>query len=467
MPDSRLLTTASEGVPPAGPPRPAAPAPRNRRPSSWVATLAVAAVFGVLLGRFIWTGSDDAPAPSPGAPANRSAESRVAALQERLRATPDEPLLLTDLGAAYLARARETADPGFFAKAGQALERSDGLAPSQPRTLVAQGLLALALHDFARALDLGRRAHDLLPDSADPLGVIVDALVDLGRYPEAAVAAQQMVDLRPSIASLSRVSYLRELNGDPAGAVAAMTQAVTAGSRSADDLAYVRTLLGDLRVGRGELDAADASYARALEDRPGYGLAEVGRARVAAARGDLAGAAALLEPAVNRLPLPVSVALLGDVYAALGREADAAAQYDLVRRIIQLERAGGVAVDLERARFEADHSGDPGADPSATVEEARAALAQRPTLFAEDALGWALRQAGRPEEALAHARNAVRLGTRDALLWWHLARVEADLGLADDAREHLATAFSINPYVGVRDLPAARALASELGVPTP
>ncbi len=58
-----------------------------------------------------------------------------------------------------------------------------------------------------------------------------------------------------------------------------------------------------------------------------------------------------------------------------------------------------------------------------------------------------------------------RLGTRDAVLWWHLARVEAHLGLTAEARDHLAHAFSINPYLTVRDLPAASALATEIGVP--
>ena len=73
----------------------------------------------------------------------------------------------------------------------------------------------------------------------------------------------------------------------------------------------------------------------ALDGLPGYGLAEVGLAQVRAARGDLAGAAALLEPAATRLPLPATVALLGDVraaqlsdpklfdFAALGRQGEA------------------------------------------------------------------------------------------------------------------------------------------------
>jgi hypothetical protein len=60
----------------------------------------------------------------------------------------------------------------------------------------------------------------------------------------------------------------------------------------------------------------------------------------------------------------------------------------------------------------------------------------------------------------------VRLGTGDALLWWHLARTEADLGMGDDARRDLGTAFSVNRYLSVRDLPPARALAAELGMPS-
>jgi tetratricopeptide (TPR) repeat protein len=190
-------------------------------------------------------------------------------------------------------------------------------------------------------------------------------------------------------------------------------------------------------------------------------------ARVAAARGDLEGAARLLEPVAARLPLPATVALLGDVRAALGDADAAAAQYRLVRVIERLNQANGVAVDLELARFEADHARDPGADPRRAVAMARRALADRPTIYAQDTLGWALRQAGRPRQALPHARAAVRLGTRDGLLWYHLAAVEADLGMTAAARRHLAEAFQITPYLTVRDQPTALALAGRLHLPAP
>jgi tetratricopeptide (TPR) repeat protein len=246
-----------------------------------------------------------------------------------------------------------------------------------------------------------------------------------------------------------------------------MTQAAAAGGGSATDRAYVQTLLGNLHLGAGRLAPAEAAYRRALDGRPGYGLAEVGLARAAAARGDLRGAAGLLEAAADRLPLPATVALLGDIRAALGDAEGAAGRYRLVRVIERLNRANGVAVDLELARFEADHARDPGADPGRAVAMARRALAERPGIFARDTLGWALRQAGRPGQALPHARAAVRLGTRDALLWYHLAAVEADLGMTGPARRHLAEAFAINPYLTVRDRPAALALAGRLHLSVP
>ena len=262
--------------------------------------------MGLALGRFALAGGEVAPMPAPTRTGSGAADA-VVDLQSRLSTNPDEPTLLARLGEAYLIRARETADPTYFSKAAQALERSDVLAADRPDTLTGLGLLALGRHEFGAALELGRRANALDPASPQPLGVIVDALVELGRYDEAAVAAQDMLDRRPSLASLSRASYLRELRGDVAGAIAAMTQAAIAGAGSSTaDIAYVETLLGDLHLGGGDLARAEAGYRRAL-DRSDAPTAQVGLARVAAARGDLAGAAAQTRGG-HRPPAPAGVA---------------------------------------------------------------------------------------------------------------------------------------------------------------
>jgi tetratricopeptide (TPR) repeat protein len=422
---------------------------------------------GLLAGRFLVAGGDGSAAPAAAPVAAADTAAVVAKLQADLRRRPDEPRLLAQLGVAYLARARETADPTYFTKAAGVLGRATRLDPGDPGTMVARGLLDLGRHQFRSALAWGTRAARANPDLPDTLGVVFDAQVELGRYQAAVVTAQAMVDRKPTQGSLARVSYARELLGDPAGAVAAMVQAAAAGGGSPTDRAYVQTLIGNLHLGAGRLAPAEAAYRRALAGVTGYGLAEVGLARVSAARGDLSGAARLLAPAADRLPLPATVALLGDVRAALGDPGAAADQYRLVRVIERLNQANGVAVDLELARFEADHAREKGADPRRAVAMARRALAERPTIYGQDTLGWALRQAGHPGQALPHARAAVRLGTRDALLWYHLAATEADLGLTATARRHLARAFRISPYLTVRDQPTALALAGRLHLPAP
>ena len=429
--------------------------------------LVTAVVAGVALGRFFFL--DLAGAREPGAPA-APPRGDVAAAVAAVAAAPEDPAALARLGAAYLAEARRTADPALYGRADDAITRSlaaDGGA-GQPSTLVTAGLLALARHDFTGALAHATEARRLAPLAVDPLGVEVDALVELGRYDEASVVVDEMVRRRPDVASLSRASYVLELAGERDAALDAMQQAVAAGVAGTEDRAYVLTLLGDLLLGRGRIDAADAAYERALADAATLPQASLGRARVLVARGDLAAAADRLQELTERIPLPDAVALHGDVLTAAGDESGAAAQYELVRTIEQLNAAaGGVAVDLELARFEASQIGRPGGDAERAVSLARAARAARPTIFADDILAWSLRKAGRPSEALPLARAAVRTGVADSTIWWHLAAVEADLGLDDDARTHLRQALELNPFLPVLERAEADALAKRLGVARP
>ena len=142
------------GAQPAGPLR----LRRSFRPL--VATLAVAAVMGVLLGRFVVAGNGDT---AVSAAVRQPKAQSIEQLQEQLRVGGESASLLTDLGVAYLNQARATADPSWYSKAADALQRAQTLAPDDARTLTGAGVLALARHDFASALTLGQRAHALEP----------------------------------------------------------------------------------------------------------------------------------------------------------------------------------------------------------------------------------------------------------------------------------------------------------------
>jgi tetratricopeptide (TPR) repeat protein len=247
-----------------------------------------------------------------------------------------------------------------------------------------------------------------------------------------------------------------------------MQQAVAAAPERSADRAYVLALLGDLQLGRGRLDAAASAYRRSLADGPGNAAAELGLSRVLVAHGDLRSAASSLATLTERLPLPDAVALHGDVLAAWGDADGAARQHDLVRAIEALNAsAGGVAVDLELARFEAAQIGCPGGDATRAIDLATRAHAVRPTIFADDTLGWALRRAGRAAEALPLATSAVRTDIGDATIWWHLAAIQADLGRDDAARTSLAKALDLGGPLPLLERPEADALAQRLAVPLP
>ncbi|HXA29021.1 MAG TPA: tetratricopeptide repeat protein [Candidatus Angelobacter sp.] len=380
-------------------------------------------------------------------------EQLIAATQAHLRSAPDDVQALDTLAAAYLQRVREVGDPSYYAKADDLLGSALGLSPHDGEATLLSGTLALARHRFTDALAWGQRAALLDPHGAGPLGVITDAQVELGRYGDAVATVQQMVDVRPDLASYSRVSYLRELHGDVAGAITAMGMAVTAGGPVAENVAYVQVLLGNLSFNSGDLASAETQYQAALQQDPGYVHAEAALAKVRAAQGRVGEAAALYRTAVATYPLPQYVIALGDVLTASGDSAGAAQQYDLAAaEDTLLSATGGVDVDQELALFDADHHRDlPGA-----LAAAQRAMRDRPSVQSADVLAWTLFQSGDLHGALDAMHLAHRLGTRDALMFFHSGMIEAALGMAAQARDDLSTALSINPSFSVLQSGMAR-----------
>ncbi|MGH2350932.1 MAG: tetratricopeptide repeat protein [Chloroflexota bacterium] len=388
----------------------------------------------------------------------------VTRLQEWLKGHPDDPRAATmyaQLGSLYLQQARETGDPSYYPRAEGALETSLRLDPENVVGLVGVGTLQLARHDFAAALATGQRARELAPNAYVVHGIIGDAAVELGRYDAAIDAFQQMVDLRPDLASYSRVSYARELHGDLSGAIEAMQQAVSAGTPRSEATSWARVQLGHLYFSAGELDQAERQYQLTLRVLPNYVHGLGGLARVAAARGNLKAAAAQYEAALKVAPLPEYAIALGDIYRVMGDHAAAAKQDQLVRVIAELQRGNGMDVDLEMALFEADHATEPAA-MAAALAGAQATYGRRPSVHAADALAWTLYRAGRAAEALPYAREALRLGTQDPLLRFHAGAISAAAGQPAEARGYLEAAVQQNPAFSVRYAPEAQRLLAQL-----
>jgi tetratricopeptide (TPR) repeat protein len=377
----------------------------------------------------------------------------IEAARKRLDRVPGDWTTWAELGVAYVEQARITGDPSNYARAEEALNKSLQVRPADNAlALTGLGALAAARHDFAAALDFGNRSLAIDPYKASTHGVVADALVELGRYPESLDAIQKMVDLRPDTSSYARASYSFELRGDVANARDVMARALTAAGGPAD-AAFALEHLAGLAFDNGDLATARSHVDDGLRRFRDHPPLLVLRGRITAAQGDTGAAVRDYRAALAKLPLPGYAAELGDLLAATGDAAGAEQQYALVRASAALLKAEGVDVDTELAVFAADHG-----DVAAALAAAQAAHARRPSIFVADALAWALHKAGRPAEALPYADQALKLGTRNATLLYHRGAIRVALGDKAGAAADLQAALALNPHFSVKHAPEATRL---------
>ncbi|MGX1269018.1 tetratricopeptide (TPR) repeat protein [Streptomyces phaeoluteigriseus] len=384
-----------------------------------------------------------AAAVSPGLLAGADLSAGIASLQAHLRDQPRDFGGWATLGLAYVEQARTQGDPSRYPQAERALERSLELRPDNDQALSGRAALAAARHEFGDALAYADRALRQNPYNERALCSRIDALVELGRYEEAAGAARTADERRPGVPVFTRYAYVHELRGDVTTARRVLEQALAA-STTPGDTAYVATQLGQLAWNQGDDDTALTHYARALAADENYLPAlEGGRARAQAASGRRAEAINGLEAVVARFPLPGPLVELGELYEARGGTGDRAkaeAQYGLVDAWTALARANGVNADLDTALAAADHG-----DRAAALRAARAEWQRRRTVHTADALAWALHVNGKDDEALPYARQATATGYGNAALLYHRGVIERATGRPDDARAHLTAALELNP----------------------
>lgn len=431
----------------ASPRRRSTPLPAMRISSTKIlAPLAAFAVTLVVLTALNRDGSAsqaraDRPAAAtldvrPGA----GTEEAIATTRRAVRAKPRDAALRVSLGDLLYQRGRETADSAYNERAFSAYRAALRLDARSAGATAGLATLALAKHDFAAGRRLGHRALSFEPSSVQPYGAIVDAEIELGRYDDAARSLQRMIELKPNLASYSRVSYWRELHGDLDGSLEALELAISAGGGTPENVAYVETLLGNLQFQRGDLDAAQAAYRAADSRVPEFLGAQVGLATVAAARGDLDAAIEGYRRAIAVSAVHEYNVLLLETQLAAGRTAAARRTAAAIRKYQVIERRNGVDTDAELAIFEAEHG-----SPARAVKLGRSAVAKAPSVASADAYSWALTNAGRGDAALTWARRALRLGSQDPLLLYHAGMAAKTAGEPALARRWLTRALARNP----------------------
>jgi tetratricopeptide (TPR) repeat protein len=379
-------------------------------------------------------------------------EQTIRFLEDRIKRDPEDFIAHNKLASQYLQRVRETGDVTYLNLAAKAVHASLATLPPEQNTagLTTLAQVEYASHEFAAARDHALQLTKLEPNKSYSHQILGDALLELGQYDKAEAAFHQM-DQLGGLQGLTRVSIeqrmarLAALHGDADSAQRQFSNALTLALALPDPpretVAWCRWQLGETAFSVGDYVTAEQHYRDALTTFPDYFRALASLGRVRAAQGDLAGAIEQYEHAVRIIPDPSFVATLGDLYKLAGRDRDSVAQYSLVEKIGRLNELNGTLYNRQLTLFYADH--DLKADEA--YANAKREYAVHRDIYGADALAWTALKAGRLAEAQTAIKEALRLGTRDAKLFYHAGMIAQAGGDTDRAREYLKRALTINP----------------------
>jgi tetratricopeptide (TPR) repeat protein len=386
------------------------------------------------------------PTVAPAVDADASNAAVVRFLEQRVANDPGDSVAWNRLGNLYLRLLRLTGNHAFLDQASRAAEASLRAVPAEAN----RGALALLIraraggHQFAAARDLSRQLLVVQPDSAEPWELLGDALLELGEYDEAGDAYEKAQSFGSTVSAESRLGRLAWLHGDVERArsrfEAALARARQSGDNDPEPVAWCLWQLGDLAFATGGNGVARQRYEEALATFP-RSIPTIGAlARLDAAEGRIDRAMSGYEKAIALDPVPLFLAALADLHDARGN----------ARRIEDLfHRIDLGASDERDRRLDRRQLANLWADHDMRAEEAYALAAadaaERNDIYAADTLAWSALKSGRLPEAQRAIASAMRLGTRDAKLYYHAGMIAAAAGDDPAARKYLREALSLNP----------------------
>jgi tetratricopeptide (TPR) repeat protein len=384
----------------------------------------------------------------------RPIDHDIERMQKGLETAPDRSSdTWVLLGRAWVRKARQESDPGFYLNAKACADVALDLAPQNRAAMNLIGMVLINQHKFDDARDLAQQILRLAPEDLQALGTLSDAYLEVGRYDEAVTAAQKMMDMKPGLPSYSRASYLAWLHGDERTALENIHEAIDAGRdpKDPEPRCWAMAQAAMIFWHKGDYPGADAGFNATLKECSDYPPALVGRARVALGAGDFARAREALELAFKQSPLTETAWLLGDARAGAG---DAKGAEDAYAQAVKIGRATDLRTfALYLATKDRDH------DEALRAVETEKKV--RDDIYTEDTLAWALYRAGRFADARAASDKATALGTKDARLLYHAGAIRIALGDKAAGEKLVKEALALNPKFDVTGSAEAAKLTVE------
>ncbi|MFM9984417.1 MAG: tetratricopeptide repeat protein [Flavobacteriales bacterium] len=315
------------------------------------------------------------------------------------------------------------------------------------KALSLESSVYLSLHQFAKAKETAEQAVALNPNVAQIYGALVDANVELGNYAEAVKMAEKMMDIRPDLISYSRASYLREIHGDPNGAIEVMNMAVESGYAGYENLAWTRNTLGEIHETYGDIMSAEMQYKNTLMERPDYPFAIAGLASVEKKKGNLQEAERLLLEAAAIIPEVSFYAELAYLYKETNRAELAQKKIEEVLVMMADDEAKGHVMNLEYAKLYLNLIGD----TNKALEYAKKEYDVRPmNIDVNKVMADIYFQKGMMAEAEQHLSLAMATGSQNPELLMLAGAIYKANGNNKVGEQFVRRAIESNPYLQLK-----------------
>lgn len=433
----------------------------------WLTLVAIASTTGVLLLFQVvgsiginpmqrrWFSPNDFAYPFELTKTSRNLEAslnqEIAFYQGRLRLNSNSALDLAALAGTYLQLARLTGASSWYLLADQTAQQSLALLPfNNDGALAILARVAEARHDFKATLQLSGK----IVDQREAAGLQATTNLALGNLTAAAAAAQQLIDLNPSMSAYTTLALIQTARGQDEAAIASFEAGLSLEEwGEVSGSARSRTLFGRFYYERGQLDQAEGFYREALYILPDYPPALLNLAQLHLRRGQYG--------AAQRLYQRLTAAADGDftVYTPLllrgqariaqlqGDTAAAQAYWQQAEALLSQNIAAegsqtlGHRRDLARLRLERQAPGD----VAAAVALMQAEVRDRQDTETLQTYAAALAAAERWQAAQDVVQQALATGINSADLLYQAGQIEQALGHSTEAEVYFQKALKIDP----------------------
>ena len=378
-------------------------------------------------------------------------DDRIALYEGWVAGDPVNTANQTLLAGAYIQKTRETTDFSYLDRASKIIDRILA-AKYDYEALRLRNLIELNRHHFAKVIEYAGEMTRTAPGDPQTWGSLGDALMESGQYEPARAAFEKMLSIRPNLFSYNRMAYFRFINGDVEGGVAMMTDAVKAGARYPENKSWCLVELGNMYFKTGRWAEAERAYNEGIELFPSSHAAHAALAGVQAAQGNMAQAIASYKRAQSITPMVQYAGALHDLYTDAGKKTEARQQAEMVDLVAKLEEAAGQKANRTLALIYANQD----RNPAKSLELAEADLQVRRDIFTYDAYAWALFKNRRHDEAWKASEKAMKLGTPEAMFYYHAGLIANARAEAAASKQLLEKALKLNPGFDVRQAAIAR-----------